>query len=286
VLKRPGSRLALGVVLGLALVVGLFVAAAGWHAHQDYRDVRVTLASIDDIAKVAVNCRTAFVVGASKGNGEIDLGLLSTDDVVTVSVFNKNGDADWQIHATSNGKSVISLRSPPPSAESFGADEHTVVMVQSFTAGGRKLGPTGCARPLLVSSRLTGYRQSPEALPPQQAHGPQPGDWPRLPLLAMAEEVGACTLELLALFGFAATLVAPGLLPWVKKRWQHGFVIGLLGFVVGLLGLIAGLWGPPGLQATLEGIEAVGIVLLAFMAFVHIRAGLEGLRPAEPDDDS
>jgi hypothetical protein len=280
-LMGPGSRLALGSILGLALLAGLFVTVAGWYADQDYRHVRVALSDIDDIAKVAVNCRTAFVVGASQGKGEVDLGLLSTDDAVTVSVFNKGGDADWRIHATSNGKGILSMESPQASAAEFGADEHTVVMVQSFTAGGRSLGPTGCARPLLVSSRLVDYRQSPEAMQSSQPGGNQAGSWPRMPVLTTIEKTAPNTLVAIALLGFGATLAAPGLLPWIRKRWQHGFVVGLLGLVVGLLGLVVALYGHPGLDASLEGTEAVGVALLAIMAYIHARAGLRGLRAAK-----
>ncbi len=265
-LKGLQPRLALGIILALALVTGLFVTVAGWYVRQDYRHVRVALSDIDDIAKVAVNCRTALIVGARRGKGEIDLGLLSTDDAVTVSVFNKNGDADWWIHATSNDKDVLSMHSPQASATSIGDDEHTVVMVQSFTAGGRILGPTGCSRPLLVSSHLADYRQSPDSLRPNQPHGVQAGLWPHLPVLTVIEESATAAFALTALLGFVVALTAPGLWPWIRGRWHYGFV-------VGLLGLLLGLYGTLGPEATLKSIELIGVALLATMAFVHVRAG-------------
>lgn len=249
--------------LGIAILGG-FALLADWHVDRAYRHVVVEAFNINDVARISVNCQRAETVEASPGKERVDLGWLDPDDRVSISTYNESGDAAWgyRILISGHAKPAFEGSRGQADAAGFPADEFSVVMAKSFTAGGDPLGTVGCDQ-ALEADGLPGYVKLPDDTDVQTVDGVRELWQPRTSPFAAIEAAATLALPLMALAGFIAAASTAGVRRLIRAHWQVSLAIAIVGLLFNFLQSY-------GLDGLLLFVEGGGVVLLLFSALVSV----------------
>jgi hypothetical protein len=252
--------------VGAALLLGLFVFAVTiWlsdrYVESEYPQVEIGVSNLAGIARIDVNCRRAVKLGPGEVPRRVDLGDLSPEDHVYLSVYNERGAAAWGYKIFVNGKEAHNFTSGHAGVTGRRTGPYGVGMALMLTSGGDPVGTIGCGSPKLVSASLANYQQAPEMREMLRLEIAPPR-WvpPRFPF-ALIEGLAHWLLLPLAVIGWAVAFVV------ARRRGLGGRHLGLVLAVVSLaLGVLLGLVSGDKPRALLICFEAIGIGLLLVSA--------------------
>lgn len=249
--------------LGAALLLGLFVFAiliwlSDQYVESEYRHVEVGVSNVAGIVRIDVNCRRAATLGAGDVPRRIDLGDLSLDDRIYLSVYDKRGAAAWGLKIFVNGREARDFSSGHAGVTGRRTGPYGVGMAQMIGVDGDPMGTIGCGSPKFVSTSLANYQQAPE-MRAMLRRGKAPPRWepPRFPFAL----IGALDdwLPLLASVGWAAAVCIARVRRLIRRHRGVGFAVGALNLFLGLSKSV----GP---EVLLVWFTGVGLVLLLVSA--------------------
>jgi hypothetical protein len=252
--------------VGAALLLGLFAfAVAVWlsdrYVESEYPHVEIGVSNLAGIARIDVNCRRVVKLGPGEAPRRVDLGHLSPEDHIYLSVYNKRGAAAWGYEVFVNGREVRDFSSGHAGVTGKRTGPYGVGMARMLSPHGDPMGTIGCGSPKFVSASLANYQQAPEMRAMLRLEEAPPR-WqpPRFPF-ALIEGLADWLLLPLAALGWAVAAVV------ARRRGLSGRHLGAVLAIVSLvLAILFGLVSGDKLRALLICVEAVGIVLLPVSA--------------------
>lgn len=242
-------------------VFAVTAQAADWYGDTHHRHVTADVSNVDDSVWVHVNCRLAAIVSASEGPQRVDLGRLSPDDRIYISVYNKRGGATWNVRMD-NGNTVRTYSNGHAGVTGRG-EPFAFAMAKMLTADGDRVGTLGCVPPNLVSDSVTGYQESADAdAVSKRAEEAPLWNPPTFPFV-LIEDLGG----LVPFFAAAGFLAALGIGRVRRLLWGHRVVRVVFGAFELFLAVLGLMKGDP-MLAFLVVLEGTGLMLLLVSAVV------------------
>ena len=222
-LKRRRSEIAVGFMLLLIGILGLWLLQNRETVLSTQPHVVVDISNVEGTVQVSVDCEQAVSVNTGEAR-TLDLGRMPPGRQVFISTISRDRHPAWDVRIRSNGSIVFENErghAKAPLVPRTQAD--AVVFAEAFTAGGERLGHIGCQEPGVVSkSDVPGYTQSPDDGEVPEAEVEESSFQPRHFPYDQIDALGRWSLQALAVLGAIAAIGTPAIR---RLAWSHKGVL-------------------------------------------------------------
>ncbi|HET8863198.1 MAG TPA: hypothetical protein VFM94_08110 [Solirubrobacterales bacterium] len=218
-LNERGRQITIGSLLLTIGLLGLLSHGSMEFVRHTHPDVEGDVSNVAGTVQISVECEQAAAVTSGEAL-PLDLGYMSPDTQIFVSVLSSDQHPAWDIELRSNGDTFFEDRqgnAKTPLAPR--TDANAIVFARAFTAGGEEVGSIGCQGLDVVSRRevpdyvpASAEKEAPRSSADESPFRPRHSPYEQI------DALGRWSPLVLAVLGVIAAATAS---PVRRLAWSH-----------------------------------------------------------------